>query len=155
MNFLERIFTKRKFQKKADRRAILTISFKPDEELPFGVWNYLVKRRAEFRCEDCGKPECHTKAHHITRPEDGGKNILRNGRCLCDSCHGFYSWNNKKIREHENEVEYKLIRSFGKEKGKEIFQKYLLCNSPKKRKLFFEELAERYPTETSKYFGIL
>ena len=80
------------FRKSTDniRNKHYTITFKRDEELPLEVWTYLVKRRANFKCEECGTSEKRRKlnAHHIKRPEDGGKNILRNGKALCSKCHG-------------------------------------------------------------------
>ena len=72
-------FLKRK-PKQAD-----TFIFKPDEQLPIGVWAYFVKRRANFRCEECGK-SCDVAHHIIHRPK--GKNTLRNGIALCYKCHG-------------------------------------------------------------------
>jgi len=77
--------------KKVDRRELCTFYIKPSEELPLEAWTYLVKRRASFKCEDCETNEAHSRrleAHHIIRPEDGGKNMLRNGKCLCSQCHG-------------------------------------------------------------------
>lgn len=60
-----------------------------DEQLPRAVWGWLVKRRADSRCEICtrraieGKLRLH--AHHI----DGNRenNALSNGQSLCASCH--------------------------------------------------------------------
>ena len=153
MNFLERFLIKRKYQKKADRRAILTISFYPNEELPIGVWIHLVKRRANFRCEDCGKSDCSLDAHHITRPENGGKNILRNGTCLCDSCHAVYTITNRLHRELKDETMRKFVRTFGKEKGIEIFQQYSSYKTFRDRLRFVGEIVEKYPVEMNKYFG--
>ena len=152
MNFLGWLFVKRKYQKKADRRAILTISFTPNEELPIEVWTYLVKRRAGFLCEDCGKSG-YLAAHHITRPEDEGKPILRNGRCLCGKCHTFYTWDNKKNRNYRDETETKFIHTFGVEKGKEIAHRYISCKTHKQKYQLIDELIEKYPVETSKYYG--
>lgn len=152
MNFLLNFFLKRKYRKKADRRAILTISFKPDMELPIEVWTYLIKQRTVLMCEDCGKTG-YLAAHHITRPEDGGKNNLRNGRCLCGKCHIFYTWDNRKTREHRDKTESKFIHTFGVEKGKEIACRWFLCKTRKQKYQLIDELVEKHPTEMSKYYG--
>lgn len=92
-----------RFWKKKPKVEDSVFSFEPDEELPLEVWSYFVKRRANFRCEECGKKG--TIAHHITpRPE--GKNTLRNGICLCSKCHG---------KKHIIEIpeQYKKTKLFG------------------------------------------
>ena len=97
------------------RKTNYTTTFKLSEELPYGVWEYLVKRRAEFKCEDCGENN-NLQSHHIVRPEDGGKNILRNGKCLCTQCHPNY-----RIPYRINGRLHKsLCRQHGYERGTEI-----------------------------------
>ena len=73
-----------RFWKRKPKIESNTFSFEPNEELPIEVWSYFVKRRANFRCEECRKKG--NIAHHIIpRPE--GKNTLGNGMCLCSNCH--------------------------------------------------------------------
>ena len=80
------------FRKSTDniRNKHYTTTFKRDEELPLEVWEYLVKRRVNFKCEECGISWKRRRlvAHHIKLRIDGGKNILRNGKALCSKCHG-------------------------------------------------------------------
>src|SRR4051812_5830704 len=82
-----------------------TISFQiPDDELlEAPLWKGLVKYRAGFVCEGCGRdlatltevyprvdkphaPEKRLLAHH--RDRDRQNNRLENGECLCSACHG-------------------------------------------------------------------
>lgn len=76
-----------------------------DVLLPRTLWADLVKWRASYRCEDCGRSkeqlvasgqsgEIH--AHHVDK--DASNNRLSNGRCLCPPCHGFAHSDDKKGR---------------------------------------------------------
>jgi len=77
-------------KKNVIRNSQYTVTFKRDEELPLGVWEYLVKRRANFKCEECGISwkERGLISHHIKKRVDKGKNILRNGKAVCTKHHG-------------------------------------------------------------------
>lgn len=51
------------------------------------LWSQIVKKRAKFKCEICGK-ETGLNAHHIiSRSNHTLRWDLRNGCCLCVSCH--------------------------------------------------------------------
>lgn len=77
---------KLKTQEKILRNSDYSLTIKRNEELSIEGWTYLVKRRANFRCEDCSSKENLISHHIIHRPE--GKNTLRNGKCLCSKHHG-------------------------------------------------------------------
>jgi len=124
-----------------DRRGSYTLTIKRNEELPLEIWAYIVKRRANFRCEDCGSTE-NISAHHIKRPEDGGKNILSNGRCLCSECHPRYRIYPKKREERRNKTKWKLIDSFGFTKGNEIFERYEKCKTRKERHQLIDDISK-------------
>ena len=67
-----------------------TTTFKRNEILPREVWEYLVKLRAGFRCEN-GDSKNHSQkleSHHIIPERKGGKSTLQNGMALCTACHG-------------------------------------------------------------------
>ena len=56
----------------------------------FKDWALKVKKRAGFRCEapGCGRVGVRMFADHIVEVKDGGAKFdLRNGQCLCGSCH--------------------------------------------------------------------
>lgn len=65
----------------------VTIEVDLDEQLPLRIWSQLVRWLAENICQDCEATgtvqEIH--AHHID--ENKKNNCLRNGVCLCSSCH--------------------------------------------------------------------
>lgn len=54
------------------------------------LWVPLVKYRANYKCEDCGKKNCKLDSHHIDGNNEN--NCLKNGECLCVSCHLKKSW---------------------------------------------------------------
>ena len=94
------------------RNSHYTITFKRNEELPLEIWAYLVKRRADFKCEECGinEKERRLDSHHIKRPEDGGKNTLRNGKALCSKCHG----KAHTIKVPKRKLSQVLVKALGK-----------------------------------------
>lgn len=52
------------------------------------AWAAEVKRRAGYRCEDCGAQGCKLEADHIDERKDGGAQYdPANGRCRCVPCH--------------------------------------------------------------------
>lgn len=52
------------------------------------AWALAVKRRAGWRCEDCGASGVQLYADHVHERRDGGALLdLDNGRALCGSCH--------------------------------------------------------------------
>lgn len=52
-------------------------------------WADEVKKRAGFRCEDCGATGVKLYADHVKERRDGGAPLdPTNGRCRCGSCHG-------------------------------------------------------------------
>jgi hypothetical protein len=62
-------------------------------------WAQAVKRRARWRCEDCGKPVAghHAHAHHIDG--DNQNHQLSNGRLLCAKCHAAtHPWTDEQRR---------------------------------------------------------
>jgi 5-methylcytosine-specific restriction endonuclease McrA len=52
------------------------------------AWSTAVRRRADGRCEACGREGERLFADHIVELRDGGAPFdLANGRALCGSCH--------------------------------------------------------------------
>ena len=72
---------------------MVEVIFNIDEnkELPQIVWSFLVKLRAEFICQTCSYEQIgitqEIYAHHRIPEVLGGLNTLKNGKCLCTSCH--------------------------------------------------------------------
>lgn len=63
-----------------------------DEELPLGVWSYLVRCRANSMCQGYHHEQGHSDtelviSHHRLPVLLGGKSTLRNGEYLCVKCH--------------------------------------------------------------------
>lgn len=50
-------------------------------------WALLVKQRAGWACERCGKPVHGHQANAHHKDHDQTNNILENGECLCVACH--------------------------------------------------------------------
>jgi len=142
--FRELFFRKKIDQIIVDRRGSYTTTFGKNEELPLDVWAYLTKRRANFRCEDCGE-KGDLDAHHIKRPGDGGRNILRNGRCLCGKCHPRYKISLIGRRKREEKVRRELIGAFGFEKGIEVLERYKNCKTRKEIGILVEDLSKEDP----------
>jgi 5-methylcytosine-specific restriction protein A len=51
------------------------------------VWSRLIKERASYTCEKCGRTDTRLFADHIKEIRDGGTWDTSNGQCLCGSCH--------------------------------------------------------------------
>ena len=94
--------------------------FKRDEDLPLEVWRYLVKRRSNFKCEQCNS-NSEVEAHHVKRRGDNGRNILSNGMSLCLKCHG---------KTRRVKVKNSLRSRFlAKLLGKRLFSKVMKCHT--------------------------
>lgn len=90
-----RLATARPLLATADGRTVRPLPKTGDPELStpeHRAWALAVKRRAGWKCEDCGTPhgpECRLIADHVVERSDGGAPLdLNNGRALCPSCHG-------------------------------------------------------------------
>ena len=73
-----------------------------DEELPLGIWSYLVKRRANSKCQgdyhEVGHDDTEPGfSHHKLPTQLGGKSTLRNGEYLCVKCHSHVHSNLRQI----------------------------------------------------------
>jgi 5-methylcytosine-specific restriction endonuclease McrA len=69
-------------------RARVDFSLETEHEFPSRTsWAHAVKRRDEYRCQECGSLE-DIHAHHIVPRSQGGQDILSNGQTLCPTCHG-------------------------------------------------------------------
>jgi len=53
------------------------------------LWSELVKKQAGYKCEICGKDTQLNSHHIISRSNNTLRWDLRNGCCLCVSCHKF------------------------------------------------------------------
>ena len=143
-NFFREWFLRRKIEQLiVDRRSSYTTTFKRDEEFSSEIWPYLIRRRANFRCEECGET-IDIDAHHIKRLEDGGKNILRNGRCLCRKCHPKYRIT-QGIKRRRDRTREKFIDIFGRPRGTEAFEQYRNCRTRKERRELINKLVEENP----------
>ena len=89
----------------------------------------LVKRRAHFRCENCENTE-KLISHHIKSREYDGKNTLRNGRCLCRSCHPQYSPTHRNSR-----IRSRFIEELGWVEGNKYFEKYRASDAHAKKQI--------------------
>ena len=75
-----------------------------NEILPVGLWSALVKKRANYTCEQCDRRK-RVCAHH----KDNSKlNTLENGRCLCMGCH--------RLTHCNRELPAKIVSSDGESK---------------------------------------
>ncbi len=91
------------------------------------MWSFIVREKAQGRCEICGVVGKVMNAHHIiSRKCASTRWYIPNGICLCVSCHRF-----GKEAVHENSLYFmpKLIKVRGqaaldhlKVKGKEVFK---------------------------------
>jgi hypothetical protein len=88
----------------------VTLAVHEDERLPIGVWTALVKLRADYRCQRCGRrAQAHGKhsvsivSHHIQGDRQAGNHSLANGQCLCTLCHAFAHDELRKLRKREAE----------------------------------------------------
>jgi len=98
---------------------VITISFDSKEELPLSIWEYLVKRRASFKCSKCGNKN-KLVSHHIVSRANEGKNTLDNGACFCTHCH-------PRPRLHNKDYYY--------QQQKQKFIKYILMVEPNRSNL--------------------
>jgi len=84
-------------------------------------WSELIKIRAGYKCEVCGKPagQCKLNSHHIIgRRNKTTRWDLRNGCCLCvkhhmfgiQSAHEDSPWFDKWLQEHRKE-DYEYVNS--------------------------------------------
>ncbi len=63
------------------------------------LWANEVRRRAGYRCEECGRSDTRLFADHIVELKDGGAAFdLANGKCLCGSCHSLKTAREKLLR---------------------------------------------------------
>lgn len=77
----------------ATESAVLLLNI--DELLPRDLWAWLVRWRAKFQCEECGKQfegdgkvgqrSTRLHAHHVDL--DSTNHRLTNGRAMCGGCH--------------------------------------------------------------------
>lgn len=134
-SFQELVF-RRKLES-IDKRKTYNFSIGPNEKLPLEAWRYLVKRRAKFRCEDCSET-ISLDSHHIIPREYKGRNILRNGRCLCRECHLKY----KKLSRNTSLVYKDFVKEYGYTKGTKIFEEYRACNTYKERGQILDRIKE-------------
>lgn len=67
-----------------------------DEQVSRSFWAVLVKRRAAFICERCGSKNALVSHHKDSNKEN---NCLRNGECLCRTCHMKEHWSDE---DHRN-----------------------------------------------------
>lgn len=116
--------------------------FRRDEKLPLEVWTYLVKRRAGFRCEVC---HTHKKlqSHHIKPTYQYGKNIMRNGKCLCTKCHGM----EKTFFQENSKFHLSLCERFGNERGTTMLYKLWEAKSVRKMERIFAETISQQQLE--------
>lgn len=91
------------------------------------AWSEIVKKRAESKCERCGKRK-YLNAHHIV----GRRNMatrweITNGVCLCAGCHTFSS----KFSAHQTPTIFSewIILQRGEEWHDGLVR---LANTPKK-----------------------
>ncbi len=96
--------TARPMVKVADHRSVLPPPKRADPELltpEHREWALAVKRRAGWKCEDCGAQGgnggVRLFAHHIHERSDGGA-LDGPGRCLCGSCHSTVTADNRARR---------------------------------------------------------
>jgi 5-methylcytosine-specific restriction protein A len=74
------------------RTAIPAPPIKPTDAVYLSVsyrqWRYNVISRAHGECQLCGRIDKRMFADHILELKDGGSLLdVRNGQCLCGSCH--------------------------------------------------------------------
>lgn len=72
----------------------------PSKQYLDRLWRNIIKQKANFTCEMCGRKDKRLNSHHIV----GRKNLsirwwIPNGICLCVSCHMF-----DKSSAHENSI---------------------------------------------------
>ncbi len=134
---LEDLMLARKIPERDSEKRTKTFTFniKGEVDLPFLVWEYLVKARADFRCEDCGTTVT-LKAHHLRPLEGGGKNTLRNGKCICISC----------VHRSENNINLKgklhqaLCRTYGTDKGTKMWEEMKKMKTRKEKEAILHSL---------------
>lgn len=90
-----------------------------DEQIARTAWTYLVRRKADFKCEVCFS-ELQLISHHID--ENKENNCLKNGKCLCRSCHGKLHWSDPEWRENtiKKNLEGRELLLFNKEGWQEL-----------------------------------
>ena len=113
-------------------------------------WAELVKLRAGYRCEWCGKKSERLNSHHIfSKRNTSTRWIPENGVCLCVGCH---------FRAHQEPVEF--VRFIEKERGKDLLDMLRIeTNTPKKftKEVFqyFSELLDSEFRRLGRYQKIL
>jgi len=69
----------------------------------YALWAKKVKARAGYRCELCGRSEERMFADHIKEIKDDGSFLdIRNGQCLCGSCHTKKTHDHKRLRMNKH-----------------------------------------------------
>ncbi len=53
------------------------------------AWSELVKKRAGYKCEVCGKNQILNSHHYISRSNRQLRWFVQNGICVCPGCHLF------------------------------------------------------------------
>ena len=135
--FLQELYLARKIPQKDSGRRAKTFSFsiKGEKDLPLLVWEYLVKTRAGFKCEDCDSALA-LQTHHIKPLVGGGKNTLRNGKCVCISClNKRENMVNLKGRLHES-----LCYTYGQDKGTKMWEELKKLKTLKEREAMLDSL---------------
>lgn len=134
--------------KEVDQTKPYYRKFYPDEKLPLYVWTYLVKDRAKFKCELCGSTDNLVSHHFSTSEKAQNIHLLKHGKCVCAYCHAvYYTQVNDKLKK-------RLSTVYGKEKGKEIFDKLLFYNAKGQVDKGIKELMKQYPDFLDKYMEL-
>jgi hypothetical protein len=117
-----------------------TFNFKADDNLPLELWTYLVKHRANFKCEDCGSIK-FLRSHHFS-PDEKNKGIhkLKHGICLCSDCHGDYTSNQFYSEPNIPYWRVNFILVYGFEKGKDLYLKFFSSKTKLEMIDFLKEL---------------
>ena len=80
----------------------------------------LVFQKANFKCENEGcDNETNLTLHHIKFQKNGGKNSVKNGSCICKSCHKAFHQSKGdlvidgatyRVHKEPNSIDWKVIR---------------------------------------------
>lgn len=133
-NFLFRWKIDHIISKTAYSNRKFIVEFPANESLPIEIWTYLIKLKADFRCEDCGSTKLLV-SHHFS-PLEKSKNIhiLNHGKCLCTKCHVA----NYTMCDSGDRVAFYSV--YGKDKGRELFNQFKEIKTREDRKSFTDKL---------------
>ncbi len=96
------------------------------------LWSDLVKQRAGFKCELCGRSGVKLESHHIiSRREYTTRWTLSNGLCVCHACH---------LKAHQNPLW--LGEQAEKLRGKEKMEALLTATYYLAKKVDYENVIE-------------